>query len=183
MIRGFYAHNFRCLVNFELALDEENIFLGANGTGKTSVLNALRKIQDLVVRGSKVDEVFPGRDLSLGQRSNEQRFELEVQVNGHAYRYVLILEHDRDRGRVRIKKETLEHDGNLLFAFKMGDAQLYHDDYSEGPKYPFDWTQSGIGVLNERHDNQKLTRFKIDQGQVAAVLGVLLQSVDPGAAG
>lgn len=160
MIRRFYADNFRCLVNFELELAEENIFLGANGTGKTSVLNVLRKIQDLVVRGSKVDEVFPGRDLSLGQRGNEQRFELEVQVDGHAYRYVLTLEHDRERGRVRIKKETLEHDGNPLFAFNMGDAQLYHDDYSEGPKYPFDWTQSGISVLNERHDNQKLTRFK-----------------------
>lgn len=160
MIRRFYADNFRCLVNFELKLSEENILLGANGSGKTSVLNVLRKMQDLIVRGSKVDEVFPGRDLSLWLHRNEQRFEIETQLDGDAFRYALTLEHDRARGRVQIKNETLEHHGNPLFAFNMGDAQLYHDDYSEGPQYPFDWTQSGIGVLNERHDNQKLTRFK-----------------------
>ena len=37
------------------------------------------------------------------------------------------------------------------------------DDYSQGgPPYPFDWSQSGIGFLNERPDNKKLTRFKED---------------------
>ncbi len=39
-------------------------------------------------------------------------------------------------------------------------AQLYHDDFDKGPAYPFDWSQSGVGVLNERADNRKLTRFK-----------------------
>ena len=59
MLKRFYADNFRCLVNFELELDEANILLGANGTGKSSVLTVLRKIQDLVVRGYKVEGVFP----------------------------------------------------------------------------------------------------------------------------
>ena len=35
MLKRFYADNFRCLTNFELKLDESNVFLGANGTGKT----------------------------------------------------------------------------------------------------------------------------------------------------
>ena len=45
MLKRFYADNFRCLTNFELKLDEANVLLGANGTGKTSVLSVLRKIQ------------------------------------------------------------------------------------------------------------------------------------------
>ena len=45
MLTRFYADNFLCLVNFELTLDETNIFLGPNGSGKTSVLRALRVIQ------------------------------------------------------------------------------------------------------------------------------------------
>ena len=45
MLQRIYADNFRCLSNFELDLDEANIFLGANGTGKTSVLHILRCIQ------------------------------------------------------------------------------------------------------------------------------------------
>ena len=91
MIQRFYADNFRCLTNFGLKLDEINIFLGANGTGKTSVLSVLRKIQDLVVRGLKVDEVFPARDLSLRENSDEQRFEIEMQIDGHAYCYALTM--------------------------------------------------------------------------------------------
>ena len=160
MIHRFYADNFRCLLNFELELDEANVFLGANGSGKTSVLIILKKIQDLIVRGSKVGEVFPARDLPLAQDRNEQRFEIEARIDGGAYRYALVIEHDLARGRIRIKEERLEHEGNALFTFTMGNAQLYHDDYTQGPSYPFDWSQSGIGVLNERGDNRRLTRFK-----------------------
>ena len=45
MLTRLYADNFRCLTNFELRLDETNVLLGPNGTGKTSVLDALRRMQ------------------------------------------------------------------------------------------------------------------------------------------
>ena len=162
MLSRLYVDNFRCLENFELDLDETNVFLGRNGTGKTSVLNVLRNIQGLVVRGSKVDTVFPARDISLYGQRNEQRFEIETRVDDEAYRYSLVVEHHPSRSKMRVWEETLEHDGNPIFEFKDGTAQLYHDDYSQGPSYPFDWSQSGISFLIERHDNKKLSRFKED---------------------
>ena len=67
MVTRIYVDNFRCLVNFELKLDETNILLGANGSGKTSVLDALRRIQNLVARGGRIEEEFPTSDLSLLQ--------------------------------------------------------------------------------------------------------------------
>ena len=160
MVTRFYVDNFRCLINFTLALDEVNVLLGPNGSGKSSVLHALLRIQRLVARGAKVEEVFPTSDLSLAHDRNEQRFELDLQLDGSLYRYSLNIEHDRDRRRMRITEEALQHDERPIFAFQNGDAQLYHDDYTEGPSYPFDWSRSGIGVLNERHDNQRLTRFR-----------------------
>ena len=160
MLTRFYADNFRCLSNFELMLDEANILLGPNGSGKTSVLSVLSRIQKLLVRGVRINEAFPARDLSLTQARNEQRFELDLELDGHAYHYVLGIEHDRDRGMMRICEEMLVYDDKPLFAFKNGTAQLYHDDFDKGPSYPFDWSQSGVGVLRGRHDNQKLTRFK-----------------------
>ena len=160
MLSRLYVDNFRCLENFELDLDETNVFLGRNGTGKTSVLNVLRNIQNLVVRGSRVDAVFPARDISLNSQRNEQRFEIEASVNGEAYSYSLVVEHDLSRGMMRVGEETLEHDGNPIFEFKDGNAQLYDDDYSQGPSYPFDWSQSGICFLNEMSANRKLTQFK-----------------------
>ncbi len=63
---------------------------------------------------------------------------------------------------MRIKEERLEHDSHPIFEFKLGEAQLYHDDYEKGPAYPFDWSRSGLGALHERPDNRKLTRFKED---------------------
>lgn len=160
MLTRLYADNFRCLVNFELILDEVNVLLGANGSGKTSVLDVLRRLQDFIVRGARVGEAFPARDLSLTQVRDEQRFEFDLNVDGEAYRYAVGIEHAPDRRRARISEETLRHDGKLIFSFENGNAQLYHDDYAPGPSAPFDWSQSGVGALYERHDNRKLTRFK-----------------------
>ena len=160
MVTRLYVDNFRCLINFELRLDETNVLLGPNGSGKTSVLEVLRRIQALVARGARIGEVFPASDLSLTQVGGDQHFELDLQTDGGSYHYLLRIQHDRGRRRMRIALETLEHDGNPIFEFNGGTAQLYHDDYAKGPEYPFDWTRSGIGALNERPDNRKLTRFR-----------------------
>ena len=160
MLTRLYVDNFLCLVNFELALDDTNVLLGPNGSGKTSVLQVLQRIQALVARGARIDEAFPTRDLSLTQNRDTQRFELDLRIDGGVYRYVLGIEHERSRRRMRISEESLTHDDRRIFDFRGGNAQLYHDDYSEGPAYPFDWSRSGVGALNERPDNRKLTRFK-----------------------
>ena len=162
MLTRLYVDNFRCLENLELELDPATILLGRNGTGKTSVLNVLRNIQNLVTRGRKVEEVFPARDTALVGQRNEQRFEIETCLDDETYRYSLTVQHDLSLGKMRVWEERLEHEGYPIFEFKHGEAQLYHDDYEEGPPYPFDWSQSGLGSLNERPDNQKLTRFKKD---------------------
>ncbi len=41
MITRLYVDNYKCLVNFELRLDELTLLLGPNGVGKTSVLEAI----------------------------------------------------------------------------------------------------------------------------------------------
>ena len=44
MLKRIYINNFRCLVNFELKLDGLSLFLGANGSGKSTVFAALLNI-------------------------------------------------------------------------------------------------------------------------------------------
>ncbi|MYD84951.1 MAG: AAA family ATPase, partial [Acidobacteria bacterium] len=65
MVKRFHVDNFRCLINFEVELDELNLFLGPNGSGKTSVLDALRRLQAVITRDAKVDAVFGANDLSF----------------------------------------------------------------------------------------------------------------------
>ena len=161
MIGRFYADNFRCLTNFELELDQTNIFLGPNGSGKTSVFDALRKIQNLTVRGARIEDEFPERDLSCLRSDNQvQQFELEIVVDQDSYEYMLKMKHNPDRNRLWIDQEILSHDKKPLFVHEKGIARLYRDDYGRESSYQFDLTRSGIGFLHAHPDNKKLTRFK-----------------------
>ena len=163
MIGRFYADNFRCLTNFELELDQTNIFLGPNGSGKTAVFDALRKIQNLTVRGARIEDEFPPRDLSCLRSGNQvQQFELEIHVGQDIYEYMLKMEHNPDRNRMRIDQEVLTHNKKPLFVFERGIARLYRDDYGRESSYQFDLTRSGIGFLHAHSDNKKLTRFKTE---------------------
>ena len=157
MLTRFYADNFLCMVNFELRLDETNIFLGPNESGKTSVFRALRAIQALVSRGAKLDEVFATRDLTQFQNRKLQKFELDLDLDGGAYRYVLQVEYDRTKRTKRVSKECLYHEDKPIFRFDNGVVQLYHANYSAGPKFTFDWYRSGVGAM---HENRKLIQFK-----------------------
>ncbi len=70
---------------------------------------------------------------------------------------------------MRVFEERLDVNGRPLFSCKEGQAQLYRDDYSPGPQYPFDWTLSAVGTLHERPDNHGLTRFKRELAKLIVV--------------
>ena len=160
MIRRLHVDNFHCLNNFELELAETNILIGANGAGKTSVLDVLRRLQNLIVHGSKVPDAFADRHVSTGREGTPQRFELDAVADGVDYRYSLAIEHDSTCGRARIAEETLRCAGQPLLEFRLGEARLYRDDHEPGPAYPLRSTQSALSVLNEQAGSRKLFRFK-----------------------
>lgn len=166
MLKRFYADNYRCLVNFELKLDRVNLLLGDNGTGKTTVFEALYRLQQFLAGSAKVLAAFPGGDLTRWQTNVVQRFELDLELGKDAYNYTLVIEYDEDRRRAKVKGETLTLDGKKLFDFQEGMAQLYRDDFTLGPQYPFDWTQSGVAALQPRPDNKKLTRFRKEMQKI-----------------
>ena len=45
MIKEIYIDNIGCLVNFRIKIADCQLWLGENGTGKTTVLDVLRKVQ------------------------------------------------------------------------------------------------------------------------------------------
>lgn len=169
VITRLYVDNFRCLTNFEIELREAAIFLGTNGSGKGTVLDVLRKVQQLVVGKEKLEHVFSRDDLSLLQTSARQSIVLDLSIGDSEYRYSLTIGHQRERGQMRIETEILTCNGDPLFHFEDGDAQLFWDDHSKGPSYPFDWSQSGVGHLYERHDNKKLSRLKRELASIVIV--------------
>lgn len=177
MLNRIYVNNFRCLVNFELRVDSLNLFLGSNGSGKTTVFEVLRKLQTFILgeqafqQDYRVLDLFANKDLTRWQKSDIQKFELDIQGNGGLYKYTLEIQHQGEFEPPRMRLESLNFDEQPLFDFwvdaadkgkSVGQAKLYNDDPNrEGAYLPFfDGSRSGIGFIYERPDNQKLTWFK-----------------------
>lgn len=178
MLKRLYVNNFRCLINFELTVASLNLFLGSNGSGKTTVFDVLRKLQKFILgeqalKGDyRVSDLFFSQDLTRWQKSDIQKFELDIEGNGGLYKYTLEIQHKGEYAPPRMRLESLTFDGQPLFNFwvdaagdigqPVGQARLYNDDPNrEGPFLSFfDGSRSGVGFIYERRDNQKLTWFK-----------------------
>lgn len=160
MLKRLYVDNFKCLVNFDLAFDSLNLFLGPNGAGKSTIFKVLQKIQELVNGEHKVTDLFKHSECTRWQTSLIQSFELDVAGNGGLYKYELAIEHTEDGRLARIEHERLWFDNGPLLKFEMGEVQLYRDNHSEGPKYPFDWSRSAVSSISPRKDNARLTWFR-----------------------
>lgn len=162
MINRLYIDNYKCLVNFDLKLNELSLLLGPNGVGKSSVLDVLFALRQLLEGTAKVTDknIFPTSTLTRWQERSIQVFELGISLEDDSdLVYRLEVEHDRPTRRARIVFEGLHAGGRPLFEFKTGEVHLFRDDYSEGPIYSADWSESAMARVGDRHDNKRLNRF------------------------
>ncbi|MBN1285083.1 MAG: AAA family ATPase [Anaerolineae bacterium] len=157
MLKHIYIDNYKSLVNFELSLDPINLFLGPNGSGKSAVFEALRIVRCFVTGESNI--IWP-EQRTRWQNQPYQTFVLEVTEDDAVYRYELSLEHDIARRLVRVSRESLLYNDRPLLEFMDGDVQLYQDDGSKGPQYPFDQFQSAGASISSRPETQRIDRFK-----------------------
>lgn len=160
MLKRLYIDNYKCLTNFDIRFEELTLLLGPNGCGKSAVFEVVGKLRDFIRGDARIGELFPPTDLTHWSTKPEQHFELEIDISGGRYLYRLVIEHAPERRLARVMREELLSDDNPLFAFANGEVQLYRDNHSEGPKYSFDWTQSGLAPVAERDDNTRLCAFR-----------------------
>ena len=160
MLKRIYIDNYKCFSNFDLTFGHLTLLLGANGCGKTAVFEVVRKLRDFIRGDGRVDDLFSAGDLTKWTKMSKQSFELEFDLDDATFLYRLEIEHELERRLARLNREELTCNDRPLIVFAMGEVQLYRDNHSEGPKYSFDWTQSGIAPVAERHDNKQLCKFR-----------------------
>ena len=161
MLERLAVDNYRCLVGFELDLAELTLLLGANGAGKSSVLDVVLATRTLLSGGCRVTDatVFPGSTLTRWRDRKWQSVEMRVRLGAEAFDYCLAVEHDPATKRARIMQERLSVEQNALFEFVEGRVSLFRDDHSAGPVFPSDWSESALARVVPAQDNRRLTRF------------------------
>jgi predicted ATPase len=183
MLTRFYADNFKCFTNVTLELDAFTVLVGPNGAGKSSVLEALRKLTDLLTQRGTTETLFPTESLTRWDTRSEQLFELDLRLPaeeqgndllpGGLYRYSLRLSHDRLREKNRVAEEKLIFEGKVLYRGSLETseaaensgvpnfrAQLFKDSGVEGPQVLMDWHYSGVARISPHPENRLLQRFR-----------------------
>lgn len=134
MLKRLYVHNYKCLVNFEINFDQDiSLFLGANGSGKSTVFDILSKIVKLVIHEEKVFNVFAETDfprfissIHTNLLDTDVIIEMTIEtINGDA-EYKLKL--GCPRFDIRIRSETIYLDNMIVFP--PDGKQLLYDENS-----------------------------------------------------
>lgn len=177
MLKKLYVDNYKCLVNFELELQDACLLLGRNGVGKSSVLDVVFAVRQMLSGLTRVsdDDAFPPSSLTRWQHSRAQTIELTCDIDGSDLVYRLEIEHEEGFRKARILNETLTTSGQPLFAFHQGVVQLYKDDHHAGPSFSSDWTESGLARVAPVRENKRLTRF-LDWARKILVCGLYPRS-------
>jgi predicted ATPase len=161
MLTRLLIDNFRCFENFEYQPGRTELIMGSNGSGKSSLFDALLFLRQIVVEGHSLDQHSPLAQRTRWIDRSQITFSLEVKLADYLYTYSLVLGEEGDIATACVKSETLSIDGNPLFEFVDGEVRLFNDQSHQLFNYPFDWRRSALATIMPRKDNTRLSRFKL----------------------
>jgi len=164
MINEIYIDNFRCLTNFRIKPGNFQLWLGNNGSGKTSVLDALRCVKRLM-NGENVEDIFNKNSLTDWDKRRDQTIGFSLLIDGEVYKYELTIEYAAQADKQRIKREELIWKDSTFFLFDGQEAHLYRIHWNtgkieKGAVFPANWRRSAIPTIAQREDNAPLIRFR-----------------------
>ncbi|MGZ8946569.1 MAG: AAA family ATPase [Methylococcaceae bacterium] len=143
MLKRLYVHNYKCLVNFEINFDKDiSLFLGANGSGKSTVFEVLAKLRRVIVGEEKIENIFDATDCPRWQKNeiNDIRFELDFQFENDFYKYLLVIDpFDLFIFEASIKEESLYRNNEMLIESKGKTTSSY-----ESEQISFDGNRSSL---------------------------------------
>jgi predicted ATP-binding protein involved in virulence len=151
VLKRLYVHNYKCLVNFEINFDQDiSLFLGANGSGKSTVFEVLRKIIELLLDEKKIVNVFKNADKTrwLQREPQNFQFEMDVEIQSNIYKYLLTVDlGSYPSEAAKIKNESLYSNNEMLLESKE------ESDFDNARSY----VPSGVAV--DSHISYKIRPF------------------------
>jgi predicted ATPase len=170
MITKVCIDNFRCFQNFELELSPLCLLLGDNGSGKSTFLNAILRVRE-IVGGARVESQFRNHDLSAWDSRPVQAFAVDMRRGEEQYRYELEIAHGQPPRKPWIGRERLSWNSRVVYECRDGQVQLYRgtgpDDAPPYTSFPFNSGQSFIPLLEGPGENEPICRFREALGKSA----------------
>lgn len=162
VIRRFYAHNFRCLENFELPIANRSsvLLIGRNGAGKTTVGFALEILQRIARGTNRISDVVTPKDFARGNTDTPMRFEIEVKLGAVTYEYTIAFDFPQGFKELRVLDEGLAADGKPVFTRETAQVHLAKAGAEKEAKFLIDWHLAALPIVQERTKTDPLFIFK-----------------------
>ena len=154
MLKRLYIHNFRCFVNFEYRPERKQLLLGANGSGKSSLLEAIRQIKDFI---QGAENPFTQSTRTRWLDSPVQVFEVEALLDENVYEYRLEIRYAPDSKLPSISMEILKVSGSPVFEFADGEIHFFSDGSTQAPALKWETTESALHLA--QFSNLHVRRF------------------------
>src|SRR5271154_5909583 len=128
MLTRIYIDNFRSFVNFEYRPERKQLLLGANGSGKSSLLDAIRYLK-LFVEG--YENPFTQSTRTRWQDRPLQVVEIEALLDREKYEYRIEIRFDSETRQPSVNLETLRVSGRPVFELIEGEIRFFANNTSQ----------------------------------------------------
>lgn len=163
MLERLYIHNYRCLENFEFkpGTATSSLLIGKNGTGKSTLAQALKIFQTIGRGSNRVNQLVQPRDFSLGRNHVPMRLELVARLGERVFHYTLALDLPEHFRELRVLEEKLVVDNKPLYTRELAQVTLLRqgDDQPEA-HFGIDWHLVALPVIQDSAKTDALAVFR-----------------------
>jgi predicted ATPase len=147
MLTRLEIDNFRCFEGFVWEPARKQLILGANGCGKSSMMDALTNLRRFVAGDAKVEELFPLRERTKWLDRAEQKFGIDAMIAGETYSYRLVVDAGGSPEQPQVKSETLCHGGQKAIEFDGVWAKIFKGAMEGSVDFLNDSSRSAVSAL------------------------------------
>lgn len=154
MLKRLYIDNFRCFVNFEYKPERKQLLLGANGSGKSSILDAILFVKWFIEGG---ENRFTQSSRTRWQDRPLQVFELEASLDEKTYVYRLEIRYAPESKLPSIRVETLMVSGSPVFELVDGEIRFFPNEGTQATALRWEANESALHLA--QFSNVQVSRF------------------------
>ena len=150
MLKRLYIDNFRCFVNFEYKPERRQLLLGANGSGKSSVLDTVLFLKRFI---KDRENNFTQKTRTRWKPRPLQVVELEAALGDQDYHYRLEIRYSRDEQLPSVNVERLTVSGLPAFEMVDGLIRFFTTDGAEASTLKWKTSESALHLAQQSNSH------------------------------